>query len=221
MLRCFFGILIRLMTHLLGLFNLCRHDSHIFYFFILRPPLFVSSSPAAWLMWCSRGRNRWRAGEGLGLHPPPPPGRCCGVVISLFTGQQLLFTRGRETGESAVVAVIVAGWLMLTLILTRWLISHITVTLHKSGVHGHVAPVLHWCCTGVAPAAVSPLPHQGGAADHTGSNLQQTATYPACSLTFKFEGNTLCIVFVWNTRPTFIWCTMTILYKWNTKTTVQ
>lgn len=41
------------------------------------------------------------------------------------------------------------------------------------------------CCTSVAPAAVSPLPHQGGAADHTGSILQQTAT-SASLLTFKF-----------------------------------
>lgn len=180
-------------THLFALFNLCRHDSHIFLSLILPPPpLFVSSSPAAWLMWCSRGRNRWRAGEGAWITLSPSARhmlwRCHQTVYGTAA------THHQREGDRWVGCCRSHGCWM------THADPHSKSVTHQSH-HSDFAQIRgRWpCCTDVAPAAGSPLPHQGGAADHTGSNLQYTAASPASLLTFKFvlwKEHTVCSVYM-------------------------
>lgn len=116
----------------------------------------VSSSPAAWLMLRSRGRNRWRTREGLGLHPS---------AHQTVYGTAAPFHR-REGDRWVGCCCSRCCWM------THANPDSNSVT-HQSH-HGDFAQI--WgrlpCYTGVAPAVVSPLPHRG----EGGSNFQQTAT---------------------------------------------
>lgn len=192
-------------THLFSLFNLCCHDSHIFH----------SPSPSVCLLLTCCVTDATLQGE------KQVEGRR-GARITLSPSARQMLWRCHQTVYGTAAPF---HWRQRD----RWVgccCSHCCWMTHADPDSNSVTHQSHhsdfaqirgrWpCCTGVAPAAVSPLPHQGGAADHTRINLQQTATSPASLLTFKFEGNTLCIVFIWNTRPAFIWCTTKILYNWS------
>lgn len=147
---------------------LCSCDSHI----LSSPPLFLSSSPAAWLMWRSGGGTGGRPGDPV-THSPASD-RCCGFVI----GWRYFYRKERERQ--------VSRWWMESERLSHscWL----THTDPHSG--GPLSWWLNlssqWLCTnlrtyciGVAPDAVSIRATRGG---------QQTTVTGTCAvswLTFK------------------------------------